>query len=201
MPEAAWITDWHMPGERFHDDRLEADYQTKHPVMSMLHPVAYGGGLVGAGLGQLAGGHPLVGMGVGLATGMGLEGLHRYYHLIGQQKQASNVPLEFIAVTPPVSGAFADHALERRYVNENPFLVTVHPGTWGGALAGAALGIAMRQRFGPHTPVYAMTAGASLGQLAEGAHRAHYLMEARRQALHQAPPIDPKLTLHQFHAG
>lgn len=201
MPGAAWITDWHAPGAAFHDDALEADYQLQHPVLSMMHPLSYGGAALGAGVGHGLGGHGLLGMGVGMAAGMGLEGLHRYHHLTAQKQASGEIPLEFIAVTPQVAAPFADHHLERQYLHEHPFLNTVHPGTWGGALAGAAVGLALRSRFGQGAPMVGLVAGASLGQLAEGAHRAHYLMEARRQALHQAPPIDPKLTLHQFHAG
>jgi hypothetical protein len=199
---AAWITDWHTPGGAFHNSELEAAYQSQHPIISMLHPIAYGGGLAGAAIGHAAGKHGLLGFGTGLSAGMGLEGLHRYHHLMTQKKQASgNVPLEFIAVTPTVAAPFADHHLERHYIEQHPFINTVHPGSWGGGLAGAALGLVLRKRLGENAPLFGLMTGASVGQIAEGAHRAHYLMEARRKVLNQNPPVHPAVSLSQFHAG
>jgi hypothetical protein len=221
----AWIGDAPSPAGPYADHHLEADYQLQHPIMSMLHPLSYGAAAAGLAYGAKHG-HPMAGFSGGLAAGMGVEALHRYHFLMNARRRLldgqdptdprlrwktkkASIPFEAIAITPPVAGHFADHRFEHDYQFKHPAISTFHPGPYGGALAGAALALAAKRFAGTRTgaiagalasvaPLHAAVAGGAVGLLAEGAHRAAYLMEARRKILAKQNPVDPRFTFNQF---
>lgn len=215
-----WIGDAPTMGGPYSSHKLEADYQMKYPLTATLHPITYGAAALGALGGYKLKGMPgaAVGLSVGTLAGAAAESYQRYGHLMAarekllrgespidsnlsldQFKTKSSSELEFISVLPSVGGHFADHRLEHDYTMKHPFVSTFHPGPYAGGLAGAAVGALLgKAHLGAHPAVTGMLAGGAVGLAAEGAHRAAYLLNAKRQILNKQNPIDSRFTLHQF---
>lgn len=88
-----------------------------------------------------------------------------------QIKQA----FEYIGEVPMAGGHFASHRLEHDYQMKHPIISTMHPGVY----AGAALGAAAMKYMANHGLLHGVVLGGTVGMLAEGAHRLHYLMDAK----------------------
>jgi hypothetical protein len=111
-----WISEVPQPGGHFSSNKLEQDYQMKHPLMTTMHPVVYGGAALGAmakvihhnrNLASHAIPHvaeelsvlkspAFAGAVMGGMAGMALEGLHRYHYLTRakDQLESGNSPLD-----------------------------------------------------------------------------------------------------------
>lgn len=214
----AWIGDTPEINKAFPDNRLEADYQIQHPVLTALHPITYGGGALGGALGYAARGSTgaALGASAGLLAGSLAEGAIRYRHLMRAREQllagkdptdprfsldqftGKHASLDMISMLPTIGGHFADHRLERDYTMRHPVIATFHPGPYAGGLAGAALGAALHKAAPGTGAGFGMLAGGTVGLLAEGAARAQYLLEARRKMLNRQNPIDTRFTFSQF---
>jgi uncharacterized membrane protein len=207
----AWIGDAPEIGRAYPNEKLEADFQMQHPIMSTLHPGVYGGAAVGGLAGYAARGLPgaAAGASIGLLAGSLGEGALRYRHLMNARERmlagknpvdpnlsldqfGKHASLEMISVVPSMGGHFADHRLEQDYVMKHPTTSTLHPGIYLGAAGGAALG-ALRGH-----AATGLLLGGSAGMLAEGVMRANYLLDARRKLLAKQNPVDTRFSFSQF---
>lgn len=214
----SWIGDTPEMGGPFSNSKLEADYQIQHPITTVMHPYAYGGAALGGLAGYKAKGSAgaVAGTALGVLAGSTAESALRYKHLLNARKkleQGANplatelsldqfkkqASLEMISMLPTIGGHFADHRFEQDYTMKHPFISTFHPGPYGGGLAGAAVGgFLAHKHLGSHPAVTGMLMGGAAGMVLEGLHRTKYLLDAKRQLLHNQNPIDSRYTFHQF---
>lgn len=127
-----------------------------------------------------------------LQTGLALK------KAAGRIKEASG--FEWIGEVPAMGTGFSSHALEQDYQMKHPVVTTMHPMTYGGAALGAAVAAYMGSHGiipgkATHAALGGMVLGGTLGMGAEGAHRLHYLLNARKQLELGKNPTDPRYRL------